>query len=64
MAISEKSNPSSFRSATTKGSDSIKAREFVRNSYKRAGGRPTAELERVYGEYLEYKRAKTDSKKD
>jgi hypothetical protein len=64
MALSDKSNLSSFRAATPPSSDSTKAREFVKDSYKKAGGRPTDELERVYGEYLEYKRAKTNSRKD
>ena len=45
-------------------SDSAKARKFVKESYKKAGGRPTAELERIYGEYVKYKRAKSASRKD
>jgi hypothetical protein len=66
MAIFDKSKLSSFRAATAPSSDSIKAREFVRDSYKKAGGRPTTELERVYGEYLEYVkyRSKTGPRKD
>jgi hypothetical protein len=64
MAILNKSHPSSFQDTTTPSSDSVKAREFVRDSYKKSGGHPTGELKRVYGEYLEYKRAKTGSKED
>ncbi|SDG00225.1 hypothetical protein SAMN05216337_11018 [Bradyrhizobium brasilense] len=60
MALSDKI--SSFWNA--KQSDSPKAREFVKESYKKAGGRPTPELERVYGEYLRYERDKTTPKKD
>jgi hypothetical protein len=57
MGISEKLI-SSFGTAPAHRSDSTKAREFVRETYKKAGGRPTPELERVYGEYLKYKREK------
>ncbi len=58
MAISEKLTLLSFSVASTKRSDSERAREFVKKAYKEAGGRPTPELERVYGEYLRYQRDK------
>lgn len=47
-----------FSTAATQPSDSPKAREFVKDTYRKAGGRPTPALERVYGEYLNYKRIK------
>ncbi|MGY3535258.1 hypothetical protein [Bradyrhizobium sp. USDA 4452] len=62
MALSDKI--SSFWSTPAKQSDSTKAREFVKESYKKSGGRPTPELERVYGEYLRYERNKAAPKKD
>jgi hypothetical protein len=65
MAISKKWNRSSFSTVSAKHSDSVKAREFVKEVYRKAGGRPTPELERVYGEYLKYKRDRTSvSRKD
>jgi hypothetical protein len=47
-----------FTGAVAQPSDSPKAREFVKDTYRKAGGRPTPALERVYGEYLNYKRIK------
>ena len=38
-------------------SDFVKARKIVHEAHVRSGG-PTPELKRVYGEYLEYKRAR------
>jgi hypothetical protein len=43
-------------------SDSKKARKVVHEAHVRSGG-PTPELKRVYGEYLEYKRAKNSTAK-
>lgn len=57
MAISEKlSMLSSAQPAEYL--DSVRARQAVKRIYKKAGGRPTPELERVYGEYLRYQRDK------
>ena len=43
--------------------DSAKAREAIHAAYKKSGG-PTADLKRVYGEYLEYKRARAATAKN
>jgi hypothetical protein len=56
MAILDRRSLLFFGTASAKRPDSPKAREFVRETYKKAGGRPTPELERVYGEYLKYNR--------
>jgi hypothetical protein len=42
--------------------DSLKGREIIRSAYKKSGG-PTKEFNRVYGEYLAYKRAHPDPAK-
>jgi hypothetical protein len=62
MATSEKFGRSS--GASGKHSDSTKAREFVKETYRKTGGRPAPGLERVYGEYLRYERDKAPTHKD
>ncbi len=43
--------------------DSVKARKVVHEAHIKSGG-PTPELRRVYGEYLEYKRARIATAKN
>lgn len=43
--------------------DSTKARTIVHEAHIKSGG-PTPELRRVYGEYLEYERARGAASKD
>lgn len=43
--------------------DSVKARKVVHEAHIKSGG-PTPELKRVYGEYLEYERAKDATSKN
>jgi hypothetical protein len=43
--------------------DSVKAREAIHAAGKKSGG-PTPELKRVYGEYLDYKRARAATSKN
>lgn len=43
--------------------DSVRGREIIHEAHKKSGG-PTKELKRIYGEYLEYKRARSAKGKD
>jgi hypothetical protein len=53
-----KSSPASERQV------SIKARDAVHSAFVKSGGKPTAELKRVYGAFLKYKRDKAAARKD
>jgi hypothetical protein len=49
---------------TTNHSDSQKARDFVKDTYKKAGGKPTPELVRVYNEYLKHQQTRQQQQID